>query len=271
MIGDKKKLRDGRKILFTKANPTTTFNAILKFAHQNQFNIQNVSFARTNSKYIDFLTHNGLEVDLRCSNHTKGSFDVDSLEDGIDFDGDTLSIDLALADISAKNILQLIKECEIMLLRGIDTPTSNICPLMCQLKGIQQNDNDNQKDYSNIYTTATKEAVKQYPFAEITATSKDGAIYHFGETIDVDVLNTQHIQNYIHSGLFTQKQIDREIQDLQSNYIQGYTFMLPNGRQIKQDRENVIAQRKNFISNKLNESVSKIVEMAIKEIKMRLL
>lgn len=265
MIGDKIKLRDGRKIVFTKANPTTTFNAIRNFAYNNHCEIKSISYAKTNSKYICFVTNNGLEVDLRCANHSKGTYDSDNLADGIDFDGEILSIDLALADVSAKNILQLIKECEIMMMRGMETPTLRTCPLMCQLKNVQQDETDN-KDYNSIYNKSIKDAVKLFPFEELTI-EKDGAIYHFGESIDVDVTNTPYIQKCINSGFLNQKQLEETIAYEKSSCINGYAFTIPNGMQIMKDREQVVAQRKAYINSKLNECICRIVKQTLNELK----
>ena len=124
--------RNGNKITFTKANPITTFNAVIKFARNNGFNINKIHKARTDSVYADFETNFGLSVSVRCANHTKGyCFNTEELGCGVEFDGDTLSVDLALVDANIKDIVNLIKECDILHARNVTKYNRQNAPVLC--------------------------------------------------------------------------------------------------------------------------------------------
>ena len=102
----------GRRITFTRANPTVTLNAMKRWVLKNA-DLKEYDVARTGSRYLSF-THNGVDYKIRSANHTK-AYDGNrpensglsvSVEDRIY----EVEIDLAENEMVKEDILRIIED-----------------------------------------------------------------------------------------------------------------------------------------------------------------
>lgn len=262
-----KRLRNGNKITFTKSNPITTFNAVIKFARNNGFNINNIHKARTDSVYADFETNFGLSVSVRCANHTKSyCFNTEELGYGVEFDGDTLSVDLALVDANINDIINLIKECDILHARNVTKYNRQNASVLCSFLGIEE-EGEEQKDYIKTYNTALKKAVKLFPMPQLTVADKwfPNIVYHFGENITVDVDGDPYYE-YVKQNELNPKKVEQTRKETEQQKIRDYRFNVPNGNQIFNEREAIKQRRIAFVKKALNEcKIISVVQSVINE------
>lgn len=116
-IGDKKRLRNGNHITFTRVNPTRLATAFLNWLKKQ--NIQySYKIAQTKSKYIEFSTET-IDYFYRFSNHTKPSFYGTNNAIEITFDKDNEYILAVLVDLandtdlrSVKDLIKIVDETE---------------------------------------------------------------------------------------------------------------------------------------------------------------
>ena len=117
-IGETKRIgRQGKKITFTRANPTVTLNA-LKKRLENEGVEYKVHKARTGSGYISF-EREGIYYDLRSANHTRAYTSYNASDDtgGVELsftreDGriDGIDIDLSENEMGVNEIYSLMDE-----------------------------------------------------------------------------------------------------------------------------------------------------------------
>lgn len=106
-IGESKNISGGRKITFTRRNPTSTFNALVKYLKKENVSIKDMSFASTGSKYIEY-ERNGVLYSIRSANHTKGYYVEHSNDNGLSLEWDEnitdVEIDLSENDYGISEI-----------------------------------------------------------------------------------------------------------------------------------------------------------------------
>lgn len=113
-IGDSKYLKDGRKILFTRQNPTKTFNSLIKWIKNTEnTKLEDISIASTGSRYVTFIKDN-VTYNVRSSNHTKGYYGEIENETGIDIIWGNeaiyeINIDLSENDLGINDLKEIIK------------------------------------------------------------------------------------------------------------------------------------------------------------------
>lgn len=109
------KISGGRKIKFTRKNPTNTFNALIKYLESEDIKINDISKAKTGSKYVSFEI-NGVSYDVRAANHTKGYYGKHENSTGVtvywkdNING--IDIDLSENEMGIDDIKQLISDVE---------------------------------------------------------------------------------------------------------------------------------------------------------------
>ena len=102
----------GRRITFTRANPTVTLNAMKRWVLKNA-DLKEYDVARTGSRYLSF-THNGVDYKIRSANHTR-AYDGNRPENsGLSVSvEDTIyevEIDLAENEMVKEDILRIIED-----------------------------------------------------------------------------------------------------------------------------------------------------------------
>ena len=117
-IGEDKKLNDGRKITFTRKNPSSTFKALLEWIKkQENITLNDLTIAGTGSKYITF-TKNNVVYSIRFSNHTKGYYGEKDNNSSVEIVWNDKSIDSINIDLSENNFgIKELKD----LISAIDT------------------------------------------------------------------------------------------------------------------------------------------------------
>ena len=109
------KISGGRNIKFTRKNPTNTFNALVKYLESEDIKINDISKAKTGSKYVSFEI-NGVSYDVRATNHTKGYYGKHENSTGVtvywkdNING--IDIDLSENEMGIDDIKQLISDVE---------------------------------------------------------------------------------------------------------------------------------------------------------------
>lgn len=109
------KISGGRNIKFTRKNPTNTFNALVKYLESEDIKINDISKAKTGSKYVSFEI-NGVSYDVRASNHTKGYYGKHENSTGVtvywkdNING--IDVDLSENEMGIDDIKQLISDVE---------------------------------------------------------------------------------------------------------------------------------------------------------------
>lgn len=109
------KISGGRNIKFTRKNPTNTFNALVKYLESEDIKINDISKAKTGSKYVSFEI-NGVSYDVRAANHTKGYYGKHENSTGVtvywkdNING--IDIDLSENEMGIDDIKQLISDVE---------------------------------------------------------------------------------------------------------------------------------------------------------------
>lgn len=109
------KISGGRNIKFTRKNPTNTFNALVKYLESENIRINDISKAKTGSKYVSFEI-NGVSYDVRSANHTKGYYGEHENSTGVtvywkdNING--IDIDLSENKMGIDDIKQLISDVE---------------------------------------------------------------------------------------------------------------------------------------------------------------
>lgn len=109
------KISGGRKIKFTRKNPTNTFNALVKYLESEDIKINDISKAKTGSKYVSFEI-NGVSYDVRAANHTKGYYGEHENSTGVtvywidNING--IDVDLSENEMGIDDIKQLISDVE---------------------------------------------------------------------------------------------------------------------------------------------------------------
>lgn len=109
------KISGGRKIKFTRKNPTNTFNALVKYLESEDIKINDISKAKTGSKYVSFEI-NGVSYDVRAANHTKGYYGKHENSTGVtvywkdNING--IDVDLSENEMGIDDIKQLISDVE---------------------------------------------------------------------------------------------------------------------------------------------------------------
>lgn len=112
---DTVKISGGRKIKFTRKNPTNTFNALVKYLEIEDIKINDISKAKTGSKYVSFEI-NGVSYDVRAANHTKGYYGKHENSTGVtvywkdNING--IDVDLSENEMGIDDIKQLISDVE---------------------------------------------------------------------------------------------------------------------------------------------------------------
>lgn len=109
------KISGGRKIKFTRKNPTNTFNALVKYLESEDIKINDISKAKTGSKYVSFEI-NGVSYDVRAANHTKGYYGEHENSTGVTVywkdNVNGIDIDLSENEMGIDDIKQLISDVE---------------------------------------------------------------------------------------------------------------------------------------------------------------
>lgn len=109
------KISGGRKIKFTRKNPTNTFNALVKYLESEDIKINDISKAKTGSKYVSFEI-NGVSYDVRAANHTKGYYGEHENSTGVTVywidNVNGIDIDLSENEMGIDDIKQLIIDVE---------------------------------------------------------------------------------------------------------------------------------------------------------------
>ena len=109
------KISRGRKIKFTRKNPTNTFNALIKYLESEDIKINDISKAKTGSKYVSFEI-NGVSYDVRAANHTKGYYGEHENSTGVTVywkdNVNGIDIDLSENEMGIDDIKQLIIDVE---------------------------------------------------------------------------------------------------------------------------------------------------------------
>lgn len=109
------KISGGRKIKFTRKNPTNTFNALVRYLESEDIKINDISKAKTGSKYVSFEI-NGVSYDVRAANHTKGYYGKHENSTGVtvywkdNING--IDVDLSENEMGIDDIKQLISDVE---------------------------------------------------------------------------------------------------------------------------------------------------------------
>lgn len=109
------KISGGRNIKFTRKNPTNTFNALVKYLESEDIKINDISKAKTGSKYVSFEM-NGVSYDVRAANHTKGYYGKHENSTGVtvywkdNING--IDVDLSENKMGIDDIKQLISDVE---------------------------------------------------------------------------------------------------------------------------------------------------------------
>lgn len=109
------KISGGRNIKFTRKNPTNTFNALVKYLESEDIKINDISKAKTGSKYVSFEM-NGVSYDVRAANHTKGYYGKHENSTGVtvywkdNING--IDVDLSENEMGIDDIKQLISDVE---------------------------------------------------------------------------------------------------------------------------------------------------------------
>ena len=110
-----KRISGGRKISFTRANPTTTFNALTRWINNLGIEPKDINKARTGSKYVSF-DKEGVEYSVRASNHTKGYYGSPDNNNGVEVSWsdkiDGVEIDLAMNEMGISDIQSMVSEVE---------------------------------------------------------------------------------------------------------------------------------------------------------------
>lgn len=110
------KISGGRNIKFTRKNPTNTFNALVKYLESEDIKINDISKAKTGSKYVSFEI-NGVSYDVRAANHTKGYYGEHENSTGVTVywidNVNGIDIDLSENEMGIDDIKQLISDVEI--------------------------------------------------------------------------------------------------------------------------------------------------------------
>lgn len=107
------KISGGRNIKFTRKNPTNTFNALVKYLESEDIKINDISKAKTGSKYVSFEI-NGVSYDVRAANHTKGYYGKHENSTGVtvywkdNING--IDVDLSENEMGIDDIKQLISD-----------------------------------------------------------------------------------------------------------------------------------------------------------------
>lgn len=111
-IGTTKVLRNGRKIEFRRANPTSVFNALDRHFSKCGYEIYDRNIARTGSRYL-VAENDELVIELRSSNHTDGSYFPEFLE-FIIYNGKigSVKMDLSVAEVNSAEAKKIIAEIE---------------------------------------------------------------------------------------------------------------------------------------------------------------
>lgn len=102
----------GRRITFTRANPTVTLNAMKRWVLKNA-DLKEYDVSRTGSRYLSF-THNGVDYRIRSANHTK-AYDGNRPENsGLSVSVEDriygVEIDLAENEMVKEDILRIIED-----------------------------------------------------------------------------------------------------------------------------------------------------------------
>ena len=109
------KISGGRNIKFTRKNPTNTFNALVKYLESEDIKINDISKAKTGSKYVSFEI-NGVSYDVRAANHTKGYYGEHENSTGVTVywidNVNGIDIDLSENEMGIDDIKQLIIDVE---------------------------------------------------------------------------------------------------------------------------------------------------------------
>lgn len=109
------KISGGRNIKFTRKNPTNTFNALVKYLESEDIKINDISKAKTGSKYVSFEI-NGVSYDVRAANHTKGYYGEHENSTGVTVywidNVNGIDIDLSENEMGIDDIKQLISDVE---------------------------------------------------------------------------------------------------------------------------------------------------------------
>ena len=102
----------GRRITFTRANPTVTLNAMKRWVLKNA-DLKEYDVARTGSRYLSF-THNGVDYKIRSANHTKAYDGVRPDSSGLSVSVEDriygVEIDLAENEMVKEDILRIIED-----------------------------------------------------------------------------------------------------------------------------------------------------------------
>lgn len=102
----------GRRITFTRTNPTVTLNAMKRWVLKNA-DLKEYDVARTGSRYLSF-THNGVDYKIRSANHTR-AYDGNRPENsGLSVSVEDriygVEIDLAENEMVKEDILRIIED-----------------------------------------------------------------------------------------------------------------------------------------------------------------
>lgn len=102
----------GRRITFTRANPTVTLNAMKRWVLKNA-DLKEYDVSRTGSRYLSF-THNGVDYKIRSANHTKAYDGVRPDSSGLSVSVEDriygVEIDLAENEMVKEDILRIIED-----------------------------------------------------------------------------------------------------------------------------------------------------------------
>ena len=102
----------GRRITFTRANPTVTLNAMKRWVLKNA-DLKEYDVARTGSRYLSF-THNSVDYKIRSANHTKAYDGVRPDSSGLSVSVEDriygVEIDLAENEMVKEDILRIIED-----------------------------------------------------------------------------------------------------------------------------------------------------------------
>lgn len=102
----------GRRITFTRANPTVTLNAMKRWVLKNA-DLKEYDVSRTGSRYLSF-THNGVDYKIRSANHTKAYDGVRPESSGLSVSVEDriygVEIDLAENEMVKEDILRIIED-----------------------------------------------------------------------------------------------------------------------------------------------------------------
>lgn len=102
----------GRRITFTRANPTVTLNAMKRWVLKNA-DLKEYDVSRTGSRYLSF-THNSVDYKIRSANHTKAYDGVRPESSGLSVSVEDriygVEIDLAENEMVKEDILRIIED-----------------------------------------------------------------------------------------------------------------------------------------------------------------